>query len=160
MRQVKRILCPTDFSEGSLQALSAATSIAIKSKAELILLHALPILPTLPIDPHFAFEAHEYERLLRKGAKKHLNEMVQELQEKEKGLRATILVGLGDAASEIVRIAEQQEIDLIVIATFGKTGWRRFAFGSVTEKVVRLAPCPVLTFRGVEKHTVAERSTA
>ena len=49
-----------------------------------------------------------------------------------------------------MRVAEEQRINLIVIATFGKTGWLRLAFGSVTEKVVRLAPCPVLVIRGVE----------
>ena len=89
MKEVKRILCPTDFSEGSLQALFAAAPIAVKFRAELVLLHVLPILPTLPIDPQFAFEAHEYERLLRKSAKKQLNEIVRE---KEKELHATIFV--------------------------------------------------------------------
>jgi nucleotide-binding universal stress UspA family protein len=66
-------------------------------------------------------------------------------------LRTRTVVGHGDPANEIVCIAEQEQIDLIVIATFGKTGWRRFAFGSVTEKVVRLASCPVLTVRGNPK---------
>lgn len=53
----------------------------------------------------------------------------------------------GDAASEIVRIAEEENVDMIVIATYGMTGWRRVAFGSVAERVVRLAKCPVLTTR-------------
>jgi len=53
----------------------------------------------------------------------------------------------GDAAGEIIRAAETQKADMIVIATHGATGWQRPLFGSVAEKVVRLASCPVLTIR-------------
>jgi nucleotide-binding universal stress UspA family protein len=53
----------------------------------------------------------------------------------------------GDPPREIIRAAEDQKIDLIVIATHGHTGWGRLLFGSVAEKVVRLAPCPVLTIK-------------
>jgi len=56
----------------------------------------------------------------------------------------TMLVD-GDPAQEICQAAKEKGADLIVIATHGQTGWRRLVFGSVTEKVVRLAPCPVLT---------------
>jgi nucleotide-binding universal stress UspA family protein len=51
------------------------------------------------------------------------------------------------AAHEIVRLANEHAVDLIVIATHGETGWRRLVFGSVAEKVVRLAECPVLTIQ-------------
>jgi universal stress protein A len=57
------------------------------------------------------------------------------------------MVGHGDAAGEIVLIAGKEHVDLIVIATHGWTGLRHLVFGSVAEKVVRLAPCPVLTIR-------------
>jgi nucleotide-binding universal stress UspA family protein len=155
MYNVERILCPTDFSAGSFQALSVARDIGIRFAAELCLIHVLPILPVLPTEPNFAFEVHEYERLLHDDAQKHLDEMAHEL--KQKSLQSRVLVGHGDAAGEIVRVAEEQKIDLIVIATVGKTGWRRLAFGSVTEKVVRLAPCPVLTLRGIEKRIASEQ---
>ena len=148
MQKVEGILCPTDFSEGSLQALATAKDVAKRFGAELCLVYVLPIMPVLPTDPKFAFETAEYERLLHEDAQQRLNNIVRELEREGMGSRA--FLGHGDAASVIVRISEQQQIDLIVIATFGKTGWRRFAFGSVTEKVVRLAPCPVLTIRGVE----------
>jgi nucleotide-binding universal stress UspA family protein len=158
MYNVERILCPTDFSTGSLQVLSAAQDIAIRFAAELCLLHVLPILPALPTEPNFAFEVHEYERLLHDAAQKHLDEMAHEL--KQKSIQSRVLVGHGDAAGEIVRVAEEQKIDLIIIATVGKTGWRRLAFGSVTEKVVRLAPCPVLTMRGIEERVASEQRLA
>ena len=154
MLEVERILCPTDFSEGSLDALAQATEISIKFRAEIYLIHVLPILPALPTDPTFVFQVPEYERSLHADAQKHLNEIASELN--EKGICTKTFVGHGDAAMEIVRVAQQQGISLIVIATFGKTGWRRFAFGSVTEKVVRTAACPVLTVRGVERSAAAD----
>jgi nucleotide-binding universal stress UspA family protein len=54
------------------------------------------------------------------------------------------MVTTGEAAPEILRIAHEEHVDLIVIASHGLTGWRRLVFGSVTEKVMRQAPCPVL----------------
>lgn len=153
MEKVERILCPTDFSEGSLQAVSVAKNIAKKFGAELCLVYVLPIMPVLPTEPKFAFQTAEYESILHDDAEKRLNSILEELRREDIASRA--FLGRGDAASEIVRVSEQHQIDLIVIATFGKTGWRRFAFGSVTEKVVRLAPCPVLTIRGVEPELAA-----
>jgi len=154
MVEIERILCPTDFSDGSLEALAQATNIALKSAAEIYLVHVIPILPALPNDPNFVFKVPEYERALHAETQKHLNDIAQGLI--EKGIRTKTFVGHGDAASEIVRIAEQHKVGLIVIATFGKTGWRRFAFGSVTEKVVRLANCPVLTVRGADRSAAAD----
>jgi nucleotide-binding universal stress UspA family protein len=158
MYKVERILCPTDFSEGSLQALSAATDIATKLGAELSVIHVLPVLSALPTDPNFVFEVHQRQDLLYEDMEKRLHEMTRE--SKEKGTQGRVFVEHGDAAGEIVRVAEEQRIDLIVIATFGKTGWRRLAFGSVTEKVVRLAPCPVLVVRGIEDRIRTEEAVA
>ena len=145
MYRVERILCPTDFSEGSLRALSAATDIATKLGAELSVIHVLSAFPT---DPNYDIEVHQRQDLLYADMEKRLYEMTRE--SKEKGRQGRVFVEHGEAAGEIVRVAEEQGIDLIVIATFGKTGWRRLAFGSVAEKVVRVAPCPVLVVRGIE----------
>jgi nucleotide-binding universal stress UspA family protein len=154
MFEIERVLCPTDFSDESLEALTQANDIALKFGAEIYLVHVLPILPALPNDPNFVFKVPEYERSLHGIAQKHLDEIAHERI--EKGVRTKTIVGHGDAASEIVRIAEEQRVGLIVIATFGKTGWRRFAFGSVAERVVRLATCPVLTVRGVDRSVAAD----
>jgi universal stress protein A len=159
MYKVERILCPTDFSEGSLQALSAATDIATRLGAELSVIHVLPILSALPTDPNFVFEVHQRQDLLYEDMEKRLQEMTRK-SSKEKSMQGRVFVEHGEAAGEIVRVAEEQKIDLIVIATFGKTGWRRLAFGSVTEKVVRLAPCPVLVVRGIEDRIRAEEAVA
>ena len=146
MFSAKKILCPTDFSEGSFGAISQASDLALQFGAEVYIVNVIPIQPALPTDPNFGFELPEYERSLRVRTDEHLRELAKPLA--ARGLRTRTFVRHGDAANEIIRVAEQEQIDLIVIATFGKTGWRRFAFGSVTEKVVRLANCPVLTVRG------------
>jgi len=75
-----------------------------------------------------------------------LEEMAKKIS--QQGIKVRTLVGTAnDVGMELVRIAEQEKVDLIVIATHGMTGWRRLAFGSVTEKVVRTAECPVLVMR-------------
>ena len=79
-------------------------------------------------------------------AKKRLADLVAEAQ--RSGLRARFAVGLAnEPAMEIIRIAEGEKADLIVVATHGMSAWRRLAFGSVTEKIVRTADCPVLVLR-------------
>ena len=83
--------------------------------------------------------------MLNADAEERLNEIVGEVTMPGTIIR-TIVVHR-DAASEIVRIAEKENVDMIVIATHGMTGWRRVVFGSVAEKVVRLAKCLVLTTR-------------
>ncbi|MEJ2081744.1 MAG: universal stress protein, partial [Acidobacteriota bacterium] len=65
----------------------------------------------------------------------------------DRGIRTRTMVTHGDPAREIVRIARDEDADLIVIATHGLTGWQHIVFGSVAEKVVRTADRPVLTVR-------------
>lgn len=145
MFSMKKILCPTDFSEGSLAAISQAGELAQQVGAAVYLVNVIPVQPALPTDPNYVFKVPEFERTLHSEAEQHLQEIAQPLNAREVETRT--FIGHGDAANEIVRIADQENVDLIVISTYGKTGWRRFAFGSVTEKVVRLAQCPVLTVR-------------
>ena len=63
------------------------------------------------------------------------------------GLAVEELIVHGDAASEIVRVAREREVDLIVVSSHGRTGWGRILFGSTAEAVVRHAPCPVLVVK-------------
>ena len=142
----KKILCPTDFSEGSQAAISQATELARQFGAMIYLLHVIPIQTSLPTDPISSFNMAEATDILQEQAKRNLQDSAEKLQ--HAGLTTRAIVLMGEAASAIVETAEREQVDLIVIATYGKTGWRRLAFGSVTEKVVRLATCPVLTIRG------------
>lgn len=152
MLPIKKILCPTDFSEPSHEAMKAAVELASHFGAEVILFHAVPVLPPLPADPNFVlFGVEEYERALQEDAEQKLKEILEQFV--PKGIASRFVVTRGDAATEIVRAAEAERADLIVIATHGLTGWRHLVFGSVAEKVVRLSPCPVLTIRKANPET-------
>jgi nucleotide-binding universal stress UspA family protein len=142
---IKKILCPTDFSEGSLEAISFASDIAVHAGAEVYLLHVIPIVPALITDPNFTFTTPEMERSVSSEVQAELKTIAEPLV--AKGLPVRKFNEHGNAAAEIVRIADREQVDVIVIATYGKTGWRRLVLGSVAEKVVRLATCPVVTVR-------------
>ena len=139
----KKIVCPTDFSAASEKALNEALELIRQFPAELVLVHVLPVLPPAPSDPNFVFSVPEYERALHADAEQRLTALASDLT--GKGVPVRTVVGHGDAGAEIVRVASEENADLIVIATHGVTGWRHAMFGSVAEKVVRTAHRPVLT---------------
>lgn len=141
----KLIVAPVDFSDHSHAAVNVAGDYASRLGAELLLVHAVPAIPKLP-SPGTIFHEAEYENELRKQAEEQLKRLAQDLA--KRGVRARTEVGIAnDVGMEILRIAEHNHADLIVIATHGMTGWHKLAFGSVTEKVVKLATCPVLVLR-------------
>lgn len=146
MLPIARILAPTDFSDISLETLSTAAELARHFGAELEVLHVIPPVPALPSDPHYNFEVPAYQEALRTDAERRLTEMLLARLGGDASARPRI--SHGDPAREIVRVADEDRVDLIVIATHGLTGWQHLVFGSVAEKVVRLARCPVLTLRG------------
>ncbi len=148
MLPIEKILCPTDFSQPSCDGLATAGEMASHFGSELLLVHVLPVLPALPPDPNFVFNVPEYELALHADANERLCKLAEEMT--AKGVKTRTQVGHGDAGSEIVRIAAAEGAGLIVLATHGATGWRHVVFGSVAEKVVRLAHCPVLTVRAAQ----------
>jgi nucleotide-binding universal stress UspA family protein len=151
------ILSPIDFSEPSMEAFETALDLAARFGSDLLLVHVVPAIPKLPRDVSI-FKEHEYEQELIRGAERRLNELRDKVS--AKGMRAKSVVGLAnEPGMEIIRIAEHEHADLIVIATHGMTGWHRLAFGSVTEKVVRTAGCPVLVLRAPAQPKVAETPT-
>jgi universal stress protein A len=147
MLPFKRILCPTDFSEPALVAVKRADELARHFSAELLLAHAIPEIPGphMSADPPVAtsFDVPLYQQQLAIFAEKQLKALVSHRISRE--VRTRDMVTTGEPADEILRIAADEHVDLIVIATHGETGWRRLVFGSVAEKVVRHSPCPVLT---------------
>lgn len=146
MLPIRRILAPTDFSDVSVETVVRASELARHFGAELLVVHVIPPVPTLPSDPHFNFEVPAYQDALRESAERRLSESVRSLV--DQGIRTRTMVTHGDPAREIVRIAHDEDANLIVIATHGLTGWQHIVFGSVAEKVVRTADRPVLTVRG------------
>ncbi len=152
MLPFKRILCPTDFSDPSYEALRVANELALYFSSELVVLHVVPPIPTANVAPPPAgtapprgFNISLYRQELEEISKRSLEEIVE--QRIAKGLNVHPIVVQGEASDQIIDVVDKQKIDLIVIATHGRTGWRRFIFGSVAEKVIRIAPCPVLTIQ-------------
>jgi nucleotide-binding universal stress UspA family protein len=157
----KLILSPIDFSDPSHEALDTAANLASSVGAELLLVHVVPMIPRLP-SPAMIFNEAEFEQELHKDAEKRLNDLAA--KSRAKGLKVRIEVGTAnDVGMEIIRTGDHNQADLIVIATHGMTGWHRLAFGSVTEKVVRLSTLPVLVLRAEHadrSHSSAEESVA
>ncbi|HEX8234440.1 MAG TPA: universal stress protein [Abditibacteriaceae bacterium] len=154
MLPVRKILCPTDFSEPSLHALHHACELAAHFGAELHLLHVLPLMPPFPSDllvvaVHVESDAERETRaahLLQQIIKERVSHNVQ----------VTYSVKMGYAANEIAAAAEEGNADLLVISTHGVTGWRHMAFGSVAETIVRLSRRPVLTIHAPANYATAQ----
>jgi len=146
MFTVKKILCPTDFSELSLKAVEAANRLARMFHAELIVTHVLMPVNRLPYPgPNPNMDLSEVNRDLMDHARKSLDKIIREKISSEVLVQGFVLQGL--ASEEIIKLTETEGVNLIVISTHGLSGWRRFIFGSVTEKVLKQAPCSVLTIQ-------------
>ncbi|MDI6853119.1 MAG: universal stress protein [Deltaproteobacteria bacterium] len=155
MLAVKRILCPTDFSQPSYEALKVAGEVARHFGAELWVMHVIPPIPSPgPVtEATFApgFDLPLYQQELVGSSEKALQAVIKERVPPDLAVQSVLTPG--DPAQEIIRTAQEHQIDLIIIATHGHTGWGRFIFGSVAEKVVRLASCPVLTLKAHQGET-------
>lgn len=156
MLPIKKIVCPTDFSEPSMAALDAACEMAQHFGAELKVVHVLPSTPVFPGDVAAAAALRYYpsDEERRDEARGQLANLVQERVPED--LHVVTDVQMGDAPLEITRVAADDNADLIVIGTHGETGWRFVAIGSVAAKVVRMAHRPVLTTYGGPQPIVDE----
>jgi nucleotide-binding universal stress UspA family protein len=153
MLALKRILIPTDFSEHSGIALNYACEFARRFDAELHVLHVVQDVYSLLPEPGLAFPPPgDYMADLRASAEKSLGDVLKAAD--AAGVRVVREVREGVPFLEIVRYAKEREIDLIVIGTHGRSGLAHVLMGSVAERVVRKAPCPVLAVR-LQQHQFA-----
>ena len=142
----ERILVPVDFSEHSMKALHKALEFGRAFGAELILVHIVEQI-IYPGDWSYApLAMSDFAAERREIVAAKLKALAA-----DSGVRATEIVRLGRAWQEIVEIAKERRADLVVVATHGYTGLRHVLMGSVAEKIVRHAPCAVLTVRADEK---------
>ena len=140
MARIRTILHPTDFSPGSAAAFEYACELARDYDARLVVLHALG--PTVPIASEGVILCTDLDEL-RGLAQREL----ETIRPKNPALRVERIVREGPSTRTIVDTAMEFHADLIVMGTHGRTGFRRLVLGSVTEEVVREAPCPVLTVK-------------
>jgi len=137
MSRFNKILCPVDFDQNSLLALRLAAELAQERKATLHLLHVVEI----PPGPEVALPFGKMEA----AARSRLEKIAR--QELDAGASYQVEVMMGDPGVEILQLAKRLHANLIVMATHGRKGLRRLVLGSVAERVVREAPCPVLTVK-------------
>jgi len=155
--RLKKILLPTDFSGCANYALPYAAAIARATKAQIICVHVVePVVPAVGYtglaEPMPIADISEQ---LEDSAERQLPKLAE--CEECAGLNIEEVIVHGDAAAEIVRVASEQEVDLIVISSHGRTGLGRMIFGSTAESVVRHATCPVLVVKPPQEEETEEQ---
>jgi nucleotide-binding universal stress UspA family protein len=145
--QLRKILLPTDFSGCANYALAYAAAIARAAKATIVCVHVVePIIPAVGYtglaEPMPMADISEQ---LEDSAERELPQLAQ--SDQLHGLDVEEVIVHGDPAAEIVRVAEERDVDLIVVSSHGRTGLGRIIFGSTAEAVVRHAACPVLVVK-------------
>lgn len=145
--KINRILCPVDFSETSDAALLYAISLARAYAAELTVLHVVaPPVTSLPGE-HFLGDFVQADmEALTTACRERVGRLLAETPCAET-VKVTPSVVCGIPYLEIVRIAGESQADLLVLGTHGRSGIEHLLIGSVAERVVRKAPCPVLTVK-------------
>lgn len=137
--QLRHILCPVDFSESTAFGLQVAESLAKRFTARITLLHVLPALQLtfrVPVDAEDLYEQWERE------AQAQLDELIAD--SRGRGVAIKGRVGRGSAFHEIADVAEDAEVDLVVLPTRSRAGLDHLLYGSVAERVVRASRRPVL----------------
>jgi len=149
---IKRILCPTDFSDNAARALEYACELTEKLHAELHILHVVhdfatewPMYGEATVFPAYLEHIEKNAEELEIAAFNMLGELLS--HEWTKAHNVTYAVQHGKEFLEIVRFAQELPADLIVLGTHGRGAIAHALLGSVAEKVVRKSPCPVLTVK-------------
>jgi nucleotide-binding universal stress UspA family protein len=150
--KLKKVLVPTDFSESARHAVTYGISFAREYSAELILLHVVENLTVGYASDLFPVPMAEVFQEISGYAKAELAKLGSEAR--AKGVDVEEQVVQGKPSAEIMRFAADNDVDMIVLGTHGKGMLDQALFGSTTERVVRRAPCPVLTVRLAEHEFV------
>jgi universal stress protein A len=150
MISLKKILCPIDHSDCSKEALKYAVSFAMKNEAKLYLLHIIDIRSFNDSVVAMSQQIPDEETLELLRIK--LLDCIPEEIRDDMNVEAIVVQGIPFA--EIISTAREKDIDMIVIGSHGRTGLKHMMLGSVSEKVVRKAPCPVLTVRQTDHEFV------
>src|SRR5688572_20762627 len=147
----KKILYPTDFSKSSDAGMHVATALARDTGAKLLIIHVE--------EPPAAYGGGEMYYGLPEPDLQAIQRMLSDVVPTDTQVTYEHRLVTGDPATEIVRLAKEEDVDLIVMGTHGRTGLRRMLMGSVAEAVVRHAECPVFTLKEPRAVT-AKRATS
>jgi nucleotide-binding universal stress UspA family protein len=143
--EIKNILFPTDFSEGSAQALQYAVDMSKRYGAKLYVVHVIYDIAKATgwYVPHVSMD--EMYKDIQEGAKKELERFGVEELAGVKNVERRVITGVPH--EEIINFVGANKIDLVIMGTHGRKGIDKILFGSTAAQVVRHAPCPVLTVR-------------
>ncbi len=151
---LKRILVPVDFSDNSKKALRYAIPLAAQFKASIAVMYVVEP-AVFPSDFGFGqMSFPDVEKEMYEKARQELKQLIEDLKSKV-SLKAEVKAGIPFV--EVTSYAAQENIDLIILATHGRTGVEHILFGSTAEKIIRKAPCPVLVVRAEEHEFIDDR---
>ena len=151
---MKNILVAIDFSAGSAAALHQALVLADRFDARLLLLHVLHDPAEAPGFYSSKKAGKKVFRNMEEAASRMMDEFVAEYLKKRTKFETRIAPGL--PAEQVVHLAKSEKVDVIVMGTHGRSGLKRLMIGSVTDKVIRSAPCPVLVVNSAGKEQKKE----
>jgi nucleotide-binding universal stress UspA family protein len=146
MKRTRRILYATDFSSASRKAFDTALGLATALNARLVIGSVL--MPVLMIPEQYidATTIDRLDRQAREWSMQHLNRLAA--RARKAGVKTSVWLGDGDPADQVVRASRAGKSDFIVVGTHGRRGLPKFFLGSVAERIVSTATCPVVTVRG------------
>lgn len=147
MTAINKILFPTDFSSSSDFGLHYATSLARDNGASLLIVHIE--------EPPAAYGGGELYYGIPEPDMAALAKMLEQVKPDDPNVQYEQRLATGHPTNKIVELAKEENVDLIVLGTHGRTGFVRLLLGSTAEVVVRTAPCPVLTFKRPESSDTA-----
>src|SRR6056297_607661 len=146
-RQFRNILCATDFSEFTRVIAAYGIAMASRFDAALSICHVID-LPTISAYGEAVFDPLEYQQRFMDTARREITSLFSDAD-----VEYQPLVTLGNTTDEISRLAHEHGVDLVIAATHGRSGLKRFFLGSVAERLMRILPCPLLVLRGSEGFT-------
>lgn len=146
MKRIRRILYASDFSSASRRAFDAALGMAKALDARLTIVYVLAPVVTVPEQYIDAATLDRLDKQARQWSTQHLDRLAA--RAKNAGVKASIMLRGGDPADQIIRACRSSNSDLIVVGTHGRRGLPKFFLGSVAERVISAASCPVVTVKG------------
>jgi len=147
--QLKKIICTTDFSDSSNMAVAYGTALAKEFKAKLYLSHVIDLPSVGMYGDAFSYPVGQQDRIID-YSRGYLKRLIGETP-----VDWEPLIQMGHAAAEITRLAKEKCVDMVISATHGRSGLKRFLLGSVTGSILRTLPCPLLVVRGQKQGFVA-----
>jgi nucleotide-binding universal stress UspA family protein len=145
---MKNILCATDFSDFSNHTIPYGVALAKEFDAKLYICHVID-LSSIAIYGEFQLNPVDQQNRIRNQAAEQLDQIIG-----EQPVRWEPLITVGHTADEVSRLVEEKKIDLVIAATRGRSGLKRLILGSVTERLMRVLPCPLLVVRSPEHEFV------